>query len=57
MLLLEHFIYNIVEFDYNILFKFLSPEDKKSFMVWETSFLNIKQNFSVVIYRAPFQKR
>jgi len=57
MLLPEHFIYNIVDFDYNILFEFLSEEDRKSFMVWDTSFLNMKQDFIVVIYRAPFQKR
>jgi hypothetical protein len=60
MLLPEHFIYNIVEFDYNILFEFLSEEDKKSFMVWDNCILNMGGDSIEVVYRAhraPFFKR
>jgi len=46
-----------MEFDYGILFEFLSEEDKKSFMVWDNSFLNVSRDSIVVTYRAPFEER
>jgi hypothetical protein len=52
-----------MKFDYDILFDFLSEEDKKSFMVWGTAFIGYSvplQNPSLLFrqivahYRAPF---
>ena len=46
-----------MKFDQDILFEFLSEEDKKSFMVWDNSFLNVSRDSIVAIYRAPFEER
>jgi hypothetical protein len=46
-----------MKFDKDILFEFLPEEDKKSFMVWDNSFLNVSRDSIVVIYRAPFEER
>jgi hypothetical protein len=46
-----------MEFDYDILFDFLSEKDKKSFMVWETAFIGYKGNSIVAYYRAPFDEK
>ncbi len=61
-----------MEFDYDILFDFLSEEDKKSFMVWDNVILSQKYDpipdkplarnvlsvqTIVAIYRAPFEER
>ena len=46
-----------MKFDHDILFEFLSEEDKKSFMVWDNSFLNVSRDSIVAIYRAPFEER
>lgn len=43
--------------DKNILFEFLPEEDKKSFMVWDNAFINIKSEKVVDIYRAPFEEK
>ena len=43
-----------MKFDYDILFDFLSEEDKKSFMVWGTAFVGYSGNSIVTHYRAPF---
>lgn len=43
--------------DKNILFEFLPEEDKKSFMVWDNAFINIKSEKVVAIYRAPFEEK
>jgi hypothetical protein len=45
------------KFDQDILFEFLPEEDKKSFMVWDNSFLNVSRDSIVAIYRAPFEER
>jgi len=61
-----------MEFDYDILFDFLSEEDKKSFMVWDNVILSQKYDpipdkplsrnvlsvqTIVATYRAPFEER
>jgi hypothetical protein len=46
-----------MKFDHDILFEFLPEEDKKSFMVWDNSFLNVSRDSIVAIYRAPFEER
>lgn len=53
-----------MQFDQDILFDFLSEEDKKSFMVWDNVILTQKYNSIpgsvqniVVTYRAPFEER
>ncbi len=61
-----------MEFDYDILFDFLSEEDKKSFMVWDNVILSQKYapipdkplsrnvlsvQTIVATYRAPFEER
>jgi hypothetical protein len=46
-----------MKLDHDILFEFLSEEDKKSFMVWDNSFLNVSRDSIVAIYRAPFEER
>ena len=53
-----------MEFDYDILFYFLSEEDKKSFMVWDNVILSQKYasipdsvQTIVATYRAPFEER
>jgi len=46
-----------MKFDQDILFEFLPEEDKKSFMVWDNSFLNVSRDSIVAIYRAPFEER
>ena len=53
-----------MEFDYGILFEFLSEEDKKSFMVWDNVILSQKYasipdsvQTIVATYRAPFEER
>ena len=45
-----------MKFDHDILFEFLPEEDKKSFMVWDNSFLNVSRDSIVAIYRA-FEER
>ncbi len=61
-----------MKFDYDILFDFLSEEDKKSFMVWDNVILSQKYTpipdkplarnvlsvqTIVATYRAPFEER
>jgi hypothetical protein len=46
-----------MKFDHDILFDFLSEEDKKSFMVWDNAFLNASRDTIVATYRAPFEER
>ncbi len=61
-----------MEFDYDILFDFLSEEDKKSFMVWDNVILSQKYTpipdkplsrnvlsvqTIVATYRSPFEER
>jgi hypothetical protein len=46
-----------MKFDHDILFDFLSEEDKKSFMVWDNAFLNVSREYIVATYRAPFEER
>jgi hypothetical protein len=50
-----------MKFDHDILFEFLPEEDKKSFLVWVNSFLNVSSGYTldsiVAIYRAPFEER
>jgi hypothetical protein len=53
-----------MKFDHDILFEFLSEEDKKSFMVWDNVILSQKYasipdsvQTIVVTYRAPFEER
>jgi hypothetical protein len=46
-----------MKFDKDILFEFLPEEDKKSFMVWDNSFLNVSRDSIVATYRAPFEER
>jgi hypothetical protein len=46
-----------MKLDHDILFEFLPEEDKKSFMVWDNSFLNVSRDSIVAIYRAPFEER
>ena len=61
-----------MKFDYDILFEFLSEEDKKSFIVWDNDAFSTGAAFCnpngldakaagvariVAIYRAPFEER
>ena len=46
-----------MKFDQDILFDFLSDEDKKSFMVWDNCHLNPSRDSIVATYRAPFEER
>ena len=54
-----------MKFDQDILFEFLSEEDKKSFMAWDNIFCNPNGLDAkaagvariVAIYRAPFEER
>ncbi len=48
-----------MKFDHDILFDFLSEEDKKSFMVWDNAFLNASRGRDTIVatYRAPFEER
>ena len=46
-----------MKFDQDILFDFLSEEDKKSFMVWDNCHLNPSRDAIVATYRSPFEER
>lgn len=46
-----------MKFDHDILFDFLSDEDKKSFMVWDNAIVNITGDTIIATYRAPFESR
>ena len=49
-----------MKFDHDILFEFLSDEDKKNFLVWDNAFLSGTISTKLVVratYRAPFEER
>ena len=49
-----------MKFDYDILFEFLSWEDKKNFLVWDSAFLSGTESTRLMIratYRVPFEER
>lgn len=60
-----------MKFDYDILFEFLSEEDKKSFMAWDNAAFSTGAAFCnpngldaksgsariIAVYRAPFEER
>jgi hypothetical protein len=51
-----------MKFDYDILFEFLSEEDKNYFIVWDSVFCNPNAKAAgldriVAVYRAPFEQR
>ena len=45
-----------MKFEYDILFDFLSDEDKKSFMVWDNVIINYAGNI-LATFRSPFEER
>jgi hypothetical protein len=52
-----------MKFDYDILFEFLSEEDKKHFLVWDNvivskTYLSIPGSFETIVatYRAPLEE-
>ena len=49
-----------MKFDHDILFEFLSEEDRNYFMAWDGVFCNPNGRGSariVAVYRAPFEQR
>lgn len=49
-----------MKIDYDILFEFLSWEDKRNFLVWDSAFLSGTASTRLMIratYRAPFEER
>lgn len=49
-----------MKIDYDILFDFLSEEDKKHFLVWDSAFLSGTLSTKLIInatYRAPFEEK